>query len=134
MRFIIIILFLSSISPLWGQDLLSKEKKVEYSSESELLPYEVHLKSLLKEIVTMFSQSKDIKIAVINSALAIEFQVLYPPQDQAELNMLSGLRIRTIRQLFNELSIVAQQSLSREKNRKFDYYKRKVLLVTFHNR
>ncbi len=96
-------------------------------------PYELRLKSMLQDIVVFFSQSKKINIEMVPSEEALEYKVFYQAEDHAELHFLSGLRLRSIRSLFNELSISAQKTNAQAQKKKFDYYKRKVHIITFHN-
>jgi hypothetical protein len=124
------LLFISQVS---AQSFFKKHS-LSYAKDTQLQPYELHLKSLLKEIVTLYSISKDIQIKVINSDKAIEFQVFYGPADYESLNLLSGYRLRNIRKLFNELSIEAQKQAAAKAGKNFSYYKRKLFLVTFQNR
>jgi hypothetical protein len=132
-----VIIFLSMIFMSFSaSSQVLKQKNISENNpvNLELKPYELHFKSLLKEIVTIFSLSKDIQVKVINSKTAIEYQVYYPPEDHKEITFLSGIRLRSIRQLFNELSISFQKQLKKKEGKEFDYYDRKILLITFHNR
>lgn len=113
---------------------LLENPNASYTSEQELKIQELQLKYLLKELMSIFSLSKDIEIKIKDSATAIEFQVYYAPEDHKEITLLSGLRQRIIRELFNELSISMQKQQAILKKIKFNYQERKVLLVTFHNR
>ncbi|MBL7665317.1 MAG: hypothetical protein JNM93_09295 [Bacteriovoracaceae bacterium] len=131
MIFLFLFLFLSSPRPVFAQvEKNIKNTSIDLMENAE----EVQLKLLLKEIVTLFSISKDIDIKIKNSAQAIEYEVVYSPEDQKELTLLSGIRQRMIRELFNELSIAVQKQYAEKNKRRFRYEDRKILLVTFHNR
>jgi len=107
---ILILLFLASTSSLGNQD--------KYSS-------------FIREYLSSFSKRDTFTIHTEDSDKAVEYQIRYHPEDHGEFFLLSGHRLRLLRSLLNEMSIGEQRREAEAARDKFDYHKRKLVLVRF---
>ena len=125
MRAIILILLLTLVSCTESH---IKDLRTPASIGLELNDYEEEMVVSLKSVIHQFSVSKDMNIEVRNSLNALEVAVSYTAQDQKSFELLSGIRMRTIKILYNELFL----ELQKQDNSKLDLLNRKKLFINFY--
>ena len=95
---------------------------------TELSENEAELAEDLNSILNKYSRSKEVSIEARNSEQALEFNISYNTQDRGSFEVYSGIRMRNLKVLFNELYLELQQ----QEDPKLDLKKRKKLLINFY--